>query len=138
MWGIKLKGFIRQVYLSYSQGYDDNGEEGKENNVKYDMDKDDMNDKDNDENLFFSKVSVVRHCPKKCKSYDLVFGNELFPKYQAPYLELYLRSTLVTSNIAVGIKANKGCIKMFIPPFGVFGTFYFYNIISSNNLLIWK
>ena len=45
MWGIKLKGFIRQAYLSYSQGYDDNGEEGKENNVKYDKDKDDMYDK---------------------------------------------------------------------------------------------
>ena len=55
MWGIKLKGFIRQAYLSYSQGYDDNGEEGKENNVKYDMDKDNMNDKDNDENKQFSK-----------------------------------------------------------------------------------
>ena len=53
MWGIKLKGFIRQAYLSYSQGYDDNGEKGKENNVKYDMDKNDMNDKDNNENLFF-------------------------------------------------------------------------------------
>ena len=46
MWGIKLKGFIRQVDLSYSQGYDDdNGEEGKEDNVNYD--KDDMNNKDN-------------------------------------------------------------------------------------------
>ena len=46
MWGIKLKGFIRPVHLSYSQGYDDdNGEEGKEDNVKYN--KDDMNDKDN-------------------------------------------------------------------------------------------
>ena len=41
MWGIKLKGFIRQIDLNYSQGY---GEEGKEDNVKYD--KGDMNDKD--------------------------------------------------------------------------------------------
>ena len=43
MWGIKLKGFVRQVDLSYSQGYDDDEEEGKEDNVKYD--KGDMNDK---------------------------------------------------------------------------------------------
>ena len=59
MWGIKLKGFIRQAYLSYSQSYDDNGEEGKENNAKYDKDKDDMNDKDNDENLFFKSISCM-------------------------------------------------------------------------------
>ena len=59
MWGIKLKGFIRQAYLSYSHGYDDNGEEGKENNAKYDKDKDDMNDKDNDENLFFKSISCM-------------------------------------------------------------------------------
>ena len=39
MWGIKLKGFIRQVDLSYSQGYDDTGKDGN--------DKDNMNDKDN-------------------------------------------------------------------------------------------
>ena len=39
MWGIKLKGFIRQVDLSYSQVFDDDGEEGKEDNVKYDKDK---------------------------------------------------------------------------------------------------
>ena len=45
MWGIKLKGFIRQVDLSYTQGYDDNGEEGKDDNVKYNKDKGDMNDK---------------------------------------------------------------------------------------------
>ena len=44
MWGIKLKGFIRQIDLNYSQGYGDEGEEGKEDNVKYD--KGDMNDKD--------------------------------------------------------------------------------------------
>ena len=60
MWGIKLKGFIRQAYLSYSQGSDDNGEDGKENNVKYDKDKDDMNDKDNDENLFFKSISCMK------------------------------------------------------------------------------
>ena len=47
MWGIKLKGFIRQVDLSYSQGYDDDGEEGMEDNVKYNKDKGDMNNKDN-------------------------------------------------------------------------------------------
>ena len=47
MWGIKLKGFIRQVDHSYSQGYDDYGEEGKKDNIKYKKDKDDMNDKDN-------------------------------------------------------------------------------------------
>ena len=36
MWGIKLKDFIRQVDLSYTQGNDDDGED----------DKGDMNDKD--------------------------------------------------------------------------------------------
>ena len=45
MWGIKLKGFIRQIDLNYSQGHGDEGVEGKEDNVKYD--KGDMNDKDN-------------------------------------------------------------------------------------------
>ena len=33
MLGIKLKGFRRQANLSYSQGYDDNGEEWKDDNV---------------------------------------------------------------------------------------------------------
>ena len=47
MWGIKLKGFIRQVDLSYTQGNDDDGEDGKDDNVKEDNDKGDMNDKDN-------------------------------------------------------------------------------------------
>ena len=49
MWGIKLKGFIRQVDLSYTQGNDDNGEEGKDDNVKVkeDNDKGGMNDKHN-------------------------------------------------------------------------------------------
>ena len=48
MWGIKLKGFIRQADLSYSQSYDDNGEDGKDDNDKDDMNnKDDVNDKDN-------------------------------------------------------------------------------------------
>ena len=55
MWGIKLKGFIRQVDLSYSQGYDDNG---GEDNIKYNKDNDDMNNKDNND-YFFSKLSVV-------------------------------------------------------------------------------
>ena len=40
MWGIELKGFRRQAYLSSSQGQ----EGGKEDNVKYD--KDNMNNKD--------------------------------------------------------------------------------------------
>ena len=48
MWGIKLKGFISQADLSYSQGYDDNGEDGKDDNDKDDMNnKDDVNHKDN-------------------------------------------------------------------------------------------
>ena len=59
MWGIKLKGFIRQVSLSYSQGYDDNG---GEDNIKYNKEKDDMNNKDNNDEIFFSKLSVVMHC----------------------------------------------------------------------------
>ena len=59
MLGIKFKGFIRPAYLSYLHGYDDSGEEGKENNAKYDKDKDDMNDKDNDENLFFKSISCM-------------------------------------------------------------------------------
>ena len=42
MWGIKLKGLRRQADLSYWQGYDDDGEDGKDDNVK-----EDMNDKDN-------------------------------------------------------------------------------------------
>ena len=57
MWGIKLKGFIRQVGQSYSQGYHDYCEEGKKDNVKYKKDKDDMNDKDNnDDNIFFKSI----------------------------------------------------------------------------------
>ena len=49
MRGITLKGFIRQVDLSYTQGNDDNGEEGKDDNVKVkeDNDKGGMNDKHN-------------------------------------------------------------------------------------------
>ena len=43
MWGIKLKGLRRQADLSYSQGYED----GKDDMVKEDNDKGDMNDKDN-------------------------------------------------------------------------------------------
>ena len=45
MWGIKLKGFMRQVDLSYSQGYDDTGKDGNNMDDKDNMD--DMNDKDN-------------------------------------------------------------------------------------------
>ena len=45
MWGIQLKGFIRQGDLSYSKGCDGDGEEGEDDNVK--NDKDDMNDNDN-------------------------------------------------------------------------------------------
>ena len=59
MWGIKLKGFIRQVDLSYLQGYDDDGEEGKEDNVK--CDKDDMNNRDNkDENISYQLSYIFR------------------------------------------------------------------------------
>ena len=47
MWGIKLKGFIRQADLSYSQRYDDDGEEDKDNYFQDDNDKGGMNDKDN-------------------------------------------------------------------------------------------
>ena len=47
MWGIKLKGFIRQADLSYSQSYDDDGEDDKDNNFQDDNDKGGMNDKDN-------------------------------------------------------------------------------------------
>ena len=47
MWGIKLKGLRRQADLSYSQGYDDDGEDGKDDNVKEDNDKGGMNDKHN-------------------------------------------------------------------------------------------
>ena len=54
MWGIKLKGFIRQVSLSYSQGYDDNG---GEDNIKYNKDNDDMNNKDNNDYFFFKIIS---------------------------------------------------------------------------------
>ena len=46
MWGIKLKGFKIQADLSYSQGYDDNGEGGKDDNNK-----DDMNNKNGKDNL---------------------------------------------------------------------------------------
>ena len=47
MWGIKLKGFISQADLSYSQGYDDNGKDDKDDNDKDDMNnKDYVNDKD--------------------------------------------------------------------------------------------
>ena len=45
MWGIKLKGFMRQVDLSYSQGYDDTGKDGNDMDDKDNMDV--MNDKDN-------------------------------------------------------------------------------------------
>ena len=56
MWGIKLKGFIRQIDLNYSQGYGDEGEDGKEDNVKYD--KDNMNDKGNYyDSIFFKTIS---------------------------------------------------------------------------------
>ena len=44
MWGIQLKGFIRQGDLSYSQGYDDD-EEGEDDNVKNNNNKDNMNEK---------------------------------------------------------------------------------------------
>ena len=47
MWGIKLKGFIRQADLSYSQSYDDDGEDDKDNNFQDDNDKGGMNGKDN-------------------------------------------------------------------------------------------
>ena len=45
MWGIKIKGFMRQVDLSYSQGYDDTGNDGNDMDDKDNMDV--MNDKDN-------------------------------------------------------------------------------------------
>ena len=49
MWGIKLKGFRRQAYLSSSQGQ----EGGKEDNVK-----DDMNDMGNYyDSIFFKTIS---------------------------------------------------------------------------------
>ena len=54
MLGIKLKGFRRQADVSCSQGYDDNREEGKDDNVKYDNSKDNKNDKDTNENKIFS------------------------------------------------------------------------------------
>ena len=44
MWGIKLKGFIRQGDLSYLQG-DDDGDEGEDDNVKNNNNKDNMNEK---------------------------------------------------------------------------------------------
>ena len=44
MWGIKIKGFMRQVDLSYSQGYDDTGKDGNDMDDKDNMD--DMNNKD--------------------------------------------------------------------------------------------
>ena len=44
MWDIKLKGFMRQVDLSYSQGYDDTGKNGNDMDDKDNMD--DMNNKD--------------------------------------------------------------------------------------------
>ena len=47
MWGIKLKGLRRQADLSYLQGYDDDGEDGKDDNIKEDNENYDMNDKDN-------------------------------------------------------------------------------------------
>lgn len=43
---IKLKGFRRQADLRYSQGYDDDSEDVKEDNDNME-DKDNMNDKDN-------------------------------------------------------------------------------------------
>ena len=45
MWGIKIKGFMRQVDLSYSQGYDDTGKDGNDMDDKDNMDV--RNDKDN-------------------------------------------------------------------------------------------
>ena len=49
MWGIELKGFRRQAYLSSSQGQ----EGGKEDNVK-----DDMNDMGNYyDSIFFKTIS---------------------------------------------------------------------------------
>ena len=56
MWSIKLKGFIRQGDLSYSQGYDDDGEEGEDDNVKNDNDKDNMNEKVNNDEIFFKSI----------------------------------------------------------------------------------
>ena len=47
MWGIKLKGLRTQADLSYSQGYDDDGDYSKDDNIKEDNDKGDMYDKDN-------------------------------------------------------------------------------------------
>ena len=47
MWGIKFKGLRRQADISYSQGYEDEGEDGKDDMVKEDNVKGDMNDKDN-------------------------------------------------------------------------------------------
>ena len=46
--GIKLESFISQADLCYSQDYDDNGADGKDDYDKDDMNnKDNMNDKDN-------------------------------------------------------------------------------------------
>ena len=47
MWGIKLKGLRTQADISYSQGYDDDGDYSKDDNIKEDNNKGDMNDKDN-------------------------------------------------------------------------------------------
>ena len=54
MWTIKLKGFIRQVSVSYSQDYDDNG---GEDTIKYNKEQDDMNNKDNNDDIFFKIIS---------------------------------------------------------------------------------
>ena len=58
MLGIKLKGFRRQADVSCSQGYDDNREEGKDDNVKYDNSKDNMNDT-NENNIFFNGIKKL-------------------------------------------------------------------------------
>ena len=54
MWTIKLKGFIRQVSVSYSQDYDDNG---GEDSIKYNKEQDNMNNKDNNDDIFFKIIS---------------------------------------------------------------------------------
>ena len=60
MLGIKLKCFRRQADVICSQGYDDNREEGKDDNVKYGNSKDNMNDKDtNENNIFFNGIKKL-------------------------------------------------------------------------------
>ena len=57
MWGIKLKGFIRQADLSYSQSYDDDGEDDKDNNFQDDNEKGGMNYKGN---LLYNKYIQLK------------------------------------------------------------------------------